>query len=85
MTVTLSPKQQAFVDEQVAAGRYPDVDAVLAEALKVLEQREDEAKTAALTAKFDEAEAQVAAGMLIRNPVSAKEKLVAIRRRLGGE
>jgi putative addiction module CopG family antidote len=85
MTVTLSAKQQAFVDEQVASGRFPDVDAVLDEALRVLAQKEDEAKMAALMAKFDEAEAQVAAGMVIRNPLSAKEKLAAVLRRLGDE
>lgn len=86
MTVTLPADLQAFVDEQVKTGRDPDVNAVLAEAVRMLQRkREDEAKLAALMAKFDEAEAEVAAGKVIRNPVSAKDKLAAIRRRLGGE
>ena len=83
MTVTLSPKQQAFVDEQVANGRYPDADAVLGEALKMLAQKEDEAKTAALMAKFDEAEAEVAAGLVIRNPRTARQMLEEIRQQRG--
>ncbi len=64
MTVTLPADLQAFVDEQVATGRYPDADAVLDEALRVLARKEADAKMAALMAKFDEAEAQVAAGQV---------------------
>lgn len=83
MTVTLSAKHQAFVDEQVASGRFPDVDAVLDEALRMLEQREEEAKLAALMAKFDEAEADVAAGRVSYGPINARQMLEDIRRRRG--
>ncbi len=83
MTVTLPADLQAFVDEQVATGRYPDADAVLDEALRVLAQKEYDGKMAALMAKFDEAEAQVAAGQVIRNPRSARQILDEIRQRRG--
>jgi antitoxin ParD1/3/4 len=83
MTVTLSAKQQAFVDEQVASGRFPDADAVLDEALRVLALKQDEAKMAALMTKFDEAEAEVAAGKCIRGPINARQMLEEIRQRRG--
>ena len=83
MTVTLPTDLQAFVDEQVASGAAVDADAVLAEAVRVLQQKKDEEKLAALMAKFDEAEAQVSAGLLIRNPKSARQMLEEIRQRLG--
>jgi putative addiction module CopG family antidote len=40
MTAMLSPELAAIVQEKVASGRYSDVDAVLREALDLLEEQE---------------------------------------------
>ena len=85
MTVTLPADLQAFVDEQVELGNADEVNAAVAEAVRQLQQKKDEEKRAWLLAALDEAEAEVAAGKVIRNPVSAKEKLAAVLRRLGDE
>jgi antitoxin ParD1/3/4 len=36
-TITLSPEQTAFAEAEVRAGRYPNVQAVVAEALSLLQ------------------------------------------------
>lgn len=81
MTVTLSAKQQAFVDEQVASGRFPDVDAVLDEALRMLAQKEDEAKLAALKADIQVGLDDIAAGRVTRGPINARQMLEEIRQK----
>lgn len=83
MTVTLSAKQQAFVDEQVASGRFPDVDAVLDEALRMLAQKEDEAKLAALKADIQIGIDQLDAGQGVPGPFNARQMLEEIRRGRG--
>lgn len=42
MTITLSPEAQARVQRLMSGTRYPDVDALLDEALSMLEARERE-------------------------------------------
>jgi putative addiction module CopG family antidote len=41
MTITLTPEQEAIVREKMASGRFTSPDAVIAEALRRLEHRED--------------------------------------------
>jgi putative addiction module CopG family antidote len=64
MTVTLPADLQAFVDEQVKAGRYPDVDAALADAVRNLQLQvdEDDATRARLRAAVQEGLADLRAG-----------------------
>ena len=83
MTVTLPADLQAFVDERVKSGRAADVNAVLAEAVRTLQRQEDEEKRAELLALLDEAEAEVAAGKVIRNPRTARQMLDEIRQPRG--
>lgn len=58
MTVTLPADLQAFVDAQVKAGRWPDANAVMAEAVRTLQLQEDED-----AATRDELKAAVQEGM----------------------
>lgn len=84
MTVTLPADLQAFVDEQVKTGRDPDVNAVLAEAVRALRlKREEEAKLAALRADIQLGLDDIAAGrvapldvMAILAEVEAKPVLI---------
>ncbi|MEO2088712.1 MAG: type II toxin-antitoxin system ParD family antitoxin [Gemmataceae bacterium] len=62
MTVTLPADLQAFVDEQVNHGEAPDANAVVTEAVRVLQQKKDEEKLAWLRAALAEGEADIAAG-----------------------
>lgn len=39
MTIALKPEQEAFIQAQLATGRYTDAAAVIAEALQLLEKR----------------------------------------------
>ena len=82
MTVTLPADLQAYVDDRVKDGRWPDVDAALADAVRTLRQQEEaEPNRAELLALLDEAEAEVAAGKLIRGPINARQMLEGIRQR----
>ena len=83
MTVTLPADLQAFVDEQVASGAAADADAVLAEAVRVLQQKKDEEKLAWLRAALDEGLAQLDAGKVIRGPINARQMLEEIRQKRG--
>lgn len=83
MTVTLPADLQAFVDEQVELGNAAEVNAAVAEAVRKLQQKKDEEKRAWLLAALDEAEAEVAAGKVIRNPPSARQMLEEIRQQRG--
>jgi putative addiction module CopG family antidote len=64
MTVTLPADLQAFVEERVKSGRAPDVNAVLAEAVRnlQLQEDEDEATHARLKAAVQEGLADLRAG-----------------------
>ena len=42
MTVTLPPEVEAQIRNWIESGRYPDADAVLSDALRLLEEREYE-------------------------------------------
>jgi putative addiction module CopG family antidote len=63
MTITLSPDVESFVNSQVVAGAYPDPDAVLRDAIRALEDRQQhERKLADLRAMIAEADEDFAAG-----------------------
>ncbi len=64
MSITLEPKQERFIQEQVARGRFKSAHEVLAHAFMLLEQkyREDEAWIEDVRQKVDEARAEVARG-----------------------
>jgi len=84
MTVTLPADLQAFVDERVKSGRSPNVDAVLAEAVRVLQQKEqDEAKLAALRAEVQVGLDELDAGKGVPGPFNARQMLEEIRRERG--
>jgi putative addiction module CopG family antidote len=59
--LNLSAPLDAFVEEQVASGAYPDRDAVIADAVSLLSERfaaeetDDETKLARLNAKLQKA------------------------------
>jgi antitoxin ParD1/3/4 len=40
MNITLSPEQQAFVQNQLTTGQYDNVEALISEALKLLANRQ---------------------------------------------
>jgi putative addiction module CopG family antidote len=82
MTVTLPADLQAFVDEQVAAGR--SADEVFAEALRALQQKEQqEAKLSALRADIQVGVAELDAGKGVPGPFNARQVLEEIRRERG--
>jgi putative addiction module CopG family antidote len=85
MTITLPADLQAYLDERVKDGRWPDASAALADAVRALQQQEaaEEPNRAELLALLDEAEAEVAAGKLIRGPINARQMLEEIRQRRG--
>lgn len=78
MDVSLPPRLQAFVREEVACGRYEDESDVVRAALCLLEESEAEqaAKLARLRAALAEGEADLAAGRF--TVVSTKEELDAL-------
>ncbi len=81
MTVTLPADLQAFVDEQVQLGNGAEVNAAVAEAVRVLQQKKDEEKLAWLRAALDEGEADIAAGRVSRGPINARQMLEDIRQK----
>ena len=80
MTVTLPADLQAFVDEQVATGRDPNPDAVLAEAVRTLQRKRDEEKLAALRADIQVGLDELDAGQGVPGPFNARQMLEEIRR-----
>jgi len=80
MTVTLPADLQAFVDEQVASGEAPDANAVLAEAVRMLQQKKDEEKLAALRADIQAGLDELDAGKGVPGPFNARQMLEEIRR-----
>jgi putative addiction module CopG family antidote len=60
MNITLSPGQQAFIQQAIASGRFNTPEDALAEALVLWEDRER--RRAAFIANLDAAEASLAAG-----------------------
>lgn len=84
MTVTLPPELQAFVEEQVASGAAPDVNAVLAEAVRVLQlKRDEETKRAALKTDIQVGIDQLDAGQGVPGPFDARQMLEDLRRQRG--
>lgn len=64
MNISLKPEQEQFVQEQLAHGKYKTADEVIAQALKLLEekQREYESWVEDVRAKVDEATASLERG-----------------------
>lgn len=63
MTIALNPEQEAFIQTQLATGRYSDASAVIAEALRLLEKRNHyDEWVADVRAKIDVAAAQLDQG-----------------------
>jgi antitoxin ParD1/3/4 len=57
LTVTLSPELSALVKSKVASGRYSDSEAVLREALELLEEQENQEQLrAAVAVGFEQLE-----------------------------
>ncbi len=81
MTVTLPADLQAFVDDQMTHGEAADANAVVAEAVRVLQQKKDEEKLAWLRAALAEGEADIAAGRVSRGPINARQMLEEIRQK----
>jgi putative addiction module CopG family antidote len=78
MTVTLPADLQAFVDDLVSNGEAPDADAVLAEAVRVLQQKRDyEANLTALRAEVQLGLDDIAAGRVA--PLDVKAILADVR------
>jgi antitoxin ParD1/3/4 len=67
VSITLEPEQERFIQEQVALGRFKSANEVLAQALRLLEQkyREDEAWVEDVRQKIDEAREEVARGEVL--------------------
>ncbi len=78
MTVTLPADLQAFVDEQVQMGNVAEVNAAVADAVRVLQQKKEyDEKLAALRAALDEGEADIAAGRVA--PLDVRAILAEVR------
>ena len=84
MTVTLPADLQAFVDDLVSNGEAPDAAAVLAEAVRDLQRKKDEAKLAALRADIQAGLDELAAGKVTYGPINARQMLEEIRRKRAG-
>ena len=67
MTVTLAPEMEQLIAEKVRSGRYPSAEAVVQEAIHLLEERdaEQDIRLAAVRNKLERALADVEAGRLI--------------------
>jgi putative addiction module CopG family antidote len=82
MTVTLPAEWEQFVQERVAAGL--SADAILIQALQVLQQKEQhEAKLAALKADIQVGLDQLDAGQGVPGAFNARQMLDDIRRERG--
>ncbi len=64
MNISLKPEQEQFVQEQLAQGQYQSADEVVAKALKLLQQKQQEyeAWKEDVRAKVDEAVASLERG-----------------------
>jgi putative addiction module CopG family antidote len=81
MTVTLPADLQAFVDEQVELGNAAEVNAVVAEAVRKLQQKKDEEKLAALRAAVQVGLDDIAAGRVA--PLDVKAILAEVLAKRG--
>ena len=59
MSVTLSPRTEALIQERIASGSYQDAEELIEDALHALDERERLARLRALIASSD---AQIARG-----------------------
>ena len=59
MSVTLSPRAEAMIEQRIAAGSYRDVDELIEDALQALDERE---RLARLRAAIASSDAQIARG-----------------------
>ena len=64
MNITLSPQQERFIQKQLANGKFQSAEAVISQALKLLEaqQQEYDAWVEDVRNKVDEATAELARG-----------------------
>jgi Arc/MetJ-type ribon-helix-helix transcriptional regulator len=62
MTITLTPADHAWLARQVAAGRFPSLEAALSAAVAELKSRESEPDLAWAKSLVDESRAAVARG-----------------------
>ena len=64
MNITLSPQQERFIQELLANGKFQSAEAVISQALKLLEaqQQEYDAWVEDVRNKVDEATAELARG-----------------------
>ena len=85
MTITLPADLQAFVDEQVELGNAPDAQALVVLAVRLLQQKMDAADRPMLLAALAEAEAEIAAGKVLRGPFNARQMLGEIRQKRATE
>jgi antitoxin ParD1/3/4 len=77
MVVTISPELQDLIREKLETGRYRSEGDVVAEALRLLDERD---RRAALEAALDEGEADLREGRFVT--VRTKEELDALFRDL---
>jgi len=64
MNITLRPEQEQFIQTQITHGKYKSADEVIAQALKVLEEKQHEYKawSEEVRAKVNEAAASLERG-----------------------
>jgi len=73
MVVQLTPELEELVREKLESGRYRNGDAVVAEALRLLDERD---RRAALEAALDEGEADLREGRFVE--VANEQELKAL-------
>ena len=77
MTIHLSSDRAKFIRSLIEAGHYPSEDAVIDEALRLLEERDEAAKLAQLRRDIGDGIAQAERGVLA--PVDPQATLARIR------
>ena len=75
MVVELSPRIGALIKEKVESGEYPDADAVVTEAMRLLQERDDEAKLERLRAMVQVGLDQAERGEVIELTPDLYEKI----------
>ncbi len=71
MQVKLPPSQVEFIQQKVAYGAFPSTDALISEAISLMQQQEHWAQDAA--AKIDQGWAEAKSGMLLSEEALVRE------------